>query len=127
MLLVKNGVFTMLMLFVVLSAAQRTPIHRPPKFQWGEGQSLDLDKSLADYNNISTGDRTAILNALARKFEDYPPPSPMERAERTLVNFFDLNGDGGILSQSPSLLALIFAVRLIVRCMFFKRPARTTE
>ena len=83
------------MLFVVLSAAQRAPNHRTPKFRWGQGQPLDLHKTLADYNNVSTEDRTALLHAVAREFRDYPtPPSPMERAERTLVEFIDLNGDG---------------------------------
>jgi hypothetical protein len=83
------------MLLVVLSAAQRTPIQRTPTFQWGQGQPQELDKALADYNNISTGDRAALLHAFAREFNDYPiPPSPMERAEQTLVKFVDLNGDG---------------------------------
>lgn len=85
----------MLMLLVVLSAAQRTPIQRTPKFQWGQGQPQGLDKALADYNNISAGDRAALLHAFAREFNDYPtPPSPMERAEQAHVKFIDLNGDG---------------------------------
>jgi hypothetical protein len=85
----------MLMLLVVLSAAQRTPIQRTPKFQWGQGQPQELEKALADYNNISTEDRAALLHAFAREYNDYPtPPSPMERAEQTRVKFIDLNGDG---------------------------------
>ena len=84
----------MLMLLVVLSAAQRTP-QRTPKFQWGQGQPQELDKALADYNNISAEDRTALLHAFAREYSDYPsPPNPMERAEQTRVKFIDLNGDG---------------------------------
>jgi hypothetical protein len=85
----------MLMLLAVLSAAQRTSIQRTPKFQWGQGEPQELDKALADYNDISRGDRAALLHAFAREFSNYPaPPSPMERAERTLVKLIDLNGDG---------------------------------
>lgn len=92
---VKSGLFTMLMLFVVLSSAQRTPDQRAPKFKWGQGQAQELDKGIADDDNISAGDRTALLHAFAREFNDYPtPPSPMERAEQTRVKFIDLNGDG---------------------------------
>ncbi len=91
----KSGLFAMLMLLAVLSAAQKTPIRPTPKFRWGQGQPQELDKTLADYHNISTGDRAALLHAFAREFNDYPtPPSPMERAEQTLVKLIDLNGDG---------------------------------
>jgi len=83
------------MLLVVLSAAQRTPIQPTPKFQWGQDQPRELDKALADYNNISTEDRVALLHAFASEYNNYPrPPSPMERAEQTRVKFIDLNGDG---------------------------------
>ncbi len=85
----------MLMLLVALSAAQRAPIQKTPKFQWGQGQAQELEKVLADYHSISRGDRAALLHAFAREFNDYPtPPSPMERAEQALVKFIDLNGDG---------------------------------
>ena len=95
LLVVKSGLFMMLMLLVVLSAAQRTPNNRTPKFQWGQGQPQELYKALADFNNISTGDRAALLHAFAGECNDYPtPPSPMERAEQTRVKFIDLNGDG---------------------------------
>src|SRR4029077_20980301 len=85
----------MLMLLVVVSAAQRTPIRRTPSVQWGQGQPQKLDKALADYNSIDTEDRAALLHAFAHKYTDDPtPPSPMERAEQTRVKFIDLNGDG---------------------------------
>jgi hypothetical protein len=94
-LVVKSGLFTVLMLLVVLAAAQRQPLQRTPPFQWGQGQQQELDKALADYNNIGAEDRAALLHALAREFSHYPtPPSPMERAEQALVKFVDLNGDG---------------------------------
>lgn len=83
------------MLLVVLSAAQKTPIQRTSKFQWGQGEPQELGKALADYNKISTADRAALLRAVAHEFKDYPtPPSPMERTEQTHVKFIDLNGDG---------------------------------
>jgi hypothetical protein len=91
------------MLLGVLSAAQRTTIQRTPKFQWGQGQPQELNKALADDNNIIPEDRAALLHAFAREFNDYPtPPSPMERAEQTLVKFVDLNGDGipEVIAQS---------------------------
>ena len=95
LLVVKSNVFAILMLLAVLSAAQKTPIQRTPKFQWEQGEPQELDKALADCDNISTGDRAALLSALAREYNNYPtPPSPMERAERTHVKFIDLNGDG---------------------------------
>ena len=85
----------MLMLFVVLSAAQKSNVPRTSKFRWGQGRQLDLNKTLADYQNISTGNRTALLHAFSRKFNDDPTsPTLMEGAERTLVEFIDLNGDG---------------------------------
>ena len=94
MLVVKTGVFTALMLFAVLSVSQKTPIQRAPKFKWGQGQPQKLEKSLAEYN-ISTEDRAAILQALGPEFRDDPnPPSPTAQAEKTLVDFIDLNGDG---------------------------------
>jgi hypothetical protein len=94
-LAVKSGLFTMLIMAVVSSAAQTTPTHRTQKFQWGQGEPQELDTALADYKNIGAGDRAALLHALAREFSHYPtPPTPIERAEGALVKFVDLNGDG---------------------------------
>jgi len=94
-LVVKTGVFTALMLLAVLSTAQKTPIQRAPKFKWGEGLPQELNKTLVDYKDISSGDRAALLHAFAHESNDFPtPPSPMDRAEQTLVRFADLNGDG---------------------------------
>jgi hypothetical protein len=82
------------MLLVVMSAAQRTPNKQTPKFPWGQGQPQKLDKALFDGNHISTADRSALFQAFAGEYKDYPsPPNPMERAGQTLVKFIDLNGD----------------------------------
>jgi hypothetical protein len=92
---VKSGILITLLLLVVASAAQKTPIKRAPEFQWGSGEPQELDKALAEYKDVNAGDRAALLHAFAREFKNYPtPPSPMERAEQTRVKFVDLNGDG---------------------------------
>jgi len=92
---VRSVPFIMLVLLVVASAAQKTPIKRTLEFHWGPGEPQELDKALAEYKDIGAGDRDALLHAFAREFSDYPtPPSPMERAEQTRVKFIDLNGDG---------------------------------
>jgi len=91
----KCDLLAVLVAMVAFSAAQTTPTQRTPKFHWGQGQPQELDKSLADYKNISTGDRAALLRAFAREFHNSPtPPSPTERAEQARVKFTDLNGDG---------------------------------
>jgi hypothetical protein len=80
----------MLVLLVVASAAQKTPINRTLEFHWGAGEPQELDKALTEYKDIGAEDRSALLHAFAREFSDDPtPPSPMERAEQTRVKFID--------------------------------------
>ena|SRR6516162_7449647 len=42
------------------------------RYLWSAGQPQELAKVLADDNNISSGDREALLHAFAREFSDYP-------------------------------------------------------
>jgi len=91
---VKSVPFIMLVLLVVASAAQKTPIKQTPEFHFGPGEPQEL-KALAEYKDVSAGDRAALLHVLTREFSNYPtPPGPMERAEQTRVKFIDLNSDG---------------------------------
>ncbi len=83
------------MLLAVISAAQKPPAKRTPGFRLEGGEPQQLGESLAEHKRVSRADREALLRALAPNFNDYPaPPSPMERAAQTLVNFVDLNADG---------------------------------
>jgi len=85
----------MLVLLAVGSAAQKTPTQRRAGFQWDWEHPQKLNKVLGDYNDISPGDRSALLSALTPKFSNYPsPPASKERAEQTRVEFIDLNSDG---------------------------------
>jgi len=72
--------------------------------KWKKRLIKELDKTLAAYNKISTGDQDALLHAFAGEFNDYPtPPSPMEQAEQARVEFIDLNGDG---DGAPEMIVL---------------------
>ena len=85
----------MLMLLVVVCAAQRTTKEPKVGFQWDWEHPRLLDKAIADYKDISSEDRSALMHTLIPKFSDYPsPPSPTERAEKARVEFIDLNSDG---------------------------------
>lgn len=85
----------MLVLLVVVCAAQRAPRQPKAGFQWDWEHPRLLDKAIADYKDIRSEDRSALMRTLIPKFGDYTsPPSSTERAEKTRVEFIDLNSDG---------------------------------
>jgi hypothetical protein len=92
---VKSSIFTVVVLMVAASVGQKAPKPRSSGFHWDWEHPKRLDKVLADYKDLSLGDRSALLRTLTPKFSDYPsPPSPTERAEQTRMEFIDLNNDG---------------------------------
>lgn len=100
MLAVKNGVFATLLLatlllFVVASAAQKSPEKRTLGFQWNWREAEVATGPLATAPSISTAERAMLLRALAARFNGYrTPPNPDERAAQTRIKVIDLNGDG---------------------------------